>query len=368
MPYAPTIPTLAVSMGDPRGIGPEIIVKALLREPDLARRARIIVLGDDALMRAAAAALNAPHLFHQPRREFAATSVAPASATTIPSVQSVPTVSSVPFGNPPPNQIELFHVHAPAPTDLAAAGRASFACVNAAIDLAKRAPGAPLAADAIITAPISKEAWHAAGINYPGHTELLGESFASPRSAMLFVGPTLKVILVTIHIPLRDVPRVITADKVFDAIDLGARACREMGIASPRVGVAGINPHAGEHGLFGTEDQLNIIPAISRARAANINATGPVPGDAVFLQAVKGHFDLVVAMYHDQGLIPVKLLDREHAVNVTVGLEWQGRAIIRTSPAHGTAPDIAGQNKADPSSMIAAMRLAIEMCGQRADG
>jgi 4-hydroxythreonine-4-phosphate dehydrogenase len=247
------------------------------------------------------------------------------------------------------------------PEPTAEGGRVSFANLMEAIECVKRAPGTPGSADAIVTGPISKEAWHAAGIHFPGHTEALAQAFESPRSAMLFVGPSLRVILVTIHIPLAEVPIRITTAKVHSAIELGHRACRQLGVRWPRIAVAGLNPHAGEHGLFGTEDQRIIAPAVEQARREGMDVTGPIPGDVVFLKAARGHYDLCVAMYHDQGLIPMKLLDREHAVNVTVGLEWKGRDVVRTSPAHGTAYDIAGQGVADPSSMRAAIWSAIEM-------
>jgi 4-hydroxythreonine-4-phosphate dehydrogenase len=246
----------------------------------------------------------------------------------------------------------------------ALAGRASFAWVERAIEAVKRPMGDPWRAGAMVTAPIAKEAWRLAGGEagqFPGHTELLGERFSSPRSAMLFVGPTLRVILATIHVPLARVAGMLTAEKVYDAIWLGAQACREMGVSGPRVAVAGLNPHAGEGGMFGDEDAQVIAPAVGRARAEGIDATGPWPGDSVFLDAVKGRYDLVVAMYHDQGLIPVKLVDRARAVNVTVGLAHAGRSVVRTSPAHGTAFDIAGQGKADASSMVEAIEVARRM-------
>jgi 4-hydroxythreonine-4-phosphate dehydrogenase len=252
----------------------------------------------------------------------------------------------------------LASAHGAGPT--AQGGRYSFDLLLAAIteckSLSQEGRGA-----AIVTAPISKDAWSMAGIADPGHTEVLAREFASPQSAMLFVGPSLRVILVTTHIALRDVPRTLTTQRILDCIRLGARACRGLGIAAPRVALAGLNPHAGEGGLFGDEDDRIIAPAVSEARAEGIDATGPLPGDTVFLAAARKKFDLVVAMYHDQGLIPVKLLDREQAVNVTAGLRWQGRPVVRTSPAHGTAYDIAGKNLADPGSMRAAIELALQM-------
>ncbi len=318
-------PTIAISIGDPQGIGPEI-TRAALADPAVRAAARVLLF----------AHLSSSDSAH-PQLEGE-------------DIEFVSVSGDVERGGAPPT---------------AWAGRASFACVEAAIAAAKLDAGAPGHVDAIVTAPIAKEAWHLAGVPFPGHTELLAERFESPRSAMLFVGPRLKVILATIHVALSRVPTLLTADKIFDCIELGAKACRELGTPMPRVAVCGLNPHAGEHGMFGDEDARVIAPAIERARAAGIDATGPWPGDTIFLAAANGGYDLVVAMYHDQGLIPVKLLDQKFAVNVTVGLSWKGRRIIRTSPAHGTAFDIAGRGKADPSSMISAILLAARMAGTR---
>ena len=320
---APASPIrLAISTGDPRGIGPQI-TRAVLQTPGLLTGATPLVFGT---------------LDH--------------TAT-------------------------LSEAHA---------GLASYRAVLEAIEAVKRGE-----ADALVTAPISKAAWHAAGFTrHPGHTELLAEAFASPRSGMLFVGPSLRVMLATIHVPLARVPLVLTTERVLEAIGLTHQACLGLGVASPRIAVAGLNPHAGEGGLLGTEDDGLIAPAVAAARAAGINVAGPLSGDTVFNQAVinrthsatssrpqVAQFDAVVAMYHDQGLIPVKLLDGLQAVNVTVGLRWQGRAVIRTSPAHGTAFDIAGNpagpnfgptfgptfgaRTADPAGMVSAIALAIEM-------
>ena len=287
--------TIAVSTGDPLGIGPEISRAALTAAP------QGVVL--------------------------------------------------VPFGG-----LETWQSHGPRAAQVDA-GSASWNALCAAIEAVKRGE-----CDAIVTAPISKEAWHAAGMTtHPGHTEVLAEAFESPRSGMLFVGPKLKVMLATIHVPLAKVPGLLTSSVVLRAIELAHEACVAMGNASPRVAVAGLNPHAGEHGLLGAEDDAVIVPAIVKANTAGIDASGPWPGDTVFGRALKGEFDVVVAMYHDQGLIPVKLVDGAKSVNVTVGLSWNGRRVVRTSPAHGTAFDIAGTGKADPTSMIEAIRLAVEM-------
>ncbi len=339
---------LAISMGDPMGIGPEVTVKAiaLARETgELGQSFRVRVFGDGPVL-----GLLADELGHA-------------------DVFSDEHVNDAGF-----NRAGVSIVHAAAAvrdssdTALARAGLSSSLYVERAIESVKLAlepsEGVDIrarASDAIVTAPISKEAWHAAGVTFPGHTELLADRFDSPKSGMLFVGPSLRVILATIHIALREVPEKLTPWKILGAIELGERACREMGIARPRVAVAGINPHAGENGMFGDEDERIVRPAVERAREAGMDVRGPVPGDAIFSQALKGEHDLVVAMYHDQGLIPVKLVDRERTVNVTVGLAWEGQRVVRTSPAHGTASDIAGQNRADATSMLEAMRLAAKL-------
>ncbi|MGP1310321.1 MAG: 4-hydroxythreonine-4-phosphate dehydrogenase PdxA, partial [Phycisphaerales bacterium] len=240
-------------------------------------------------------------------------------------------------------------------------GAASFQWVEDAIALTKRADGDGLRADAIVTAPISKEAWALAGRGkYPGHTELLATRYQSKRAVMLFDSPGLRVALATIHIPLLSVSDTLTIGRVFDPIDLGNDALKALGVARPRIAVCGLNPHAGEGGLFGDEEERVIGPAIRLAQEAGIDARGPFPADTVFNKAVRGEFDLVVAMYHDQGLIPVKLLAWDTAVNVTLGLPS-----VRTSPDHGTAFDIAGKNKADAGSFSRAVELALRMVGER---
>ena len=304
-------PAIAITVGDPLGIGPEIVAAALA-DTGLTARADLRVYGSLDVGTGAANGARGP---------------------------------------------------------TAEGGRVSFESVERAIADAKRPPGDAARVEAIVTGPISKEAWHLAGHSWPGHTELLAERFESPKSGMLFVGPRLRVILATVHVPLGHVPEVLTTARVLECIELGAKACAELmkGAARSggraRVGVAGLNPHAGEHGLLGEEDARVIAPAVAAARAKGIDAQGPVPGDVVFGRAAKGEYDVVVAMYHDQGLIPVKLLDGARSVNTTVGLMWQGRRVVRTSPAHGTAFDIAGQGRADATSMKAAIELAIEMVG-----
>ena len=247
------------------------------------------------------------------------------------------------------------------PRATAESGLASMWFLERAIADCKREPGDPMRADALVTGPISKEAWSLAGFGrYPGHTELLAESFGAGRVRMMFEAPGLRTILVTTHIPLARVPETLTAERVLETILAGSEACVCLGVERPRIAVCGLNPHAGEGGLFGDEEPRAIVPAIERARAMGLAVSGPHPGDTVFTAARAGKHDLVVAMYHDQGLIPVKLLAFDRAVNVTVGLP-----IVRTSPDHGTAYDIARTNRADPGSMKAAIELAIRMCGRR---
>jgi 4-hydroxythreonine-4-phosphate dehydrogenase len=211
--------------------------------------------------------------------------------------------------------------------------------------------------DAIVTAPISKESWKLADAPWPGHTEMFAHKLKSPRKAMMFVAGPLKVALATIHLGLFDVRNKFTIGCVFEPIDLLNDALKEyFALDNPRIGVAGLNPHAGENGQFGDEEQRIIGPAILLAQEQGINCVGPIPADALFVKALHGEYDAVVAMYHDQAMIPVKLLDFEHAVNITIGMP-----LVRTSPAHGTAFDIAGRNLANPSSMKSAIMMAIQM-------
>lgn len=209
---------------------------------------------------------------------------------------------------------------------------------------------------AIVTAPLNKESMHAAGVDFPGHTEILAARSQTPHVAMMLVNDQLRVILATIHIALAEVSPSLSIDLELRTIELAALACHGMGIASPRIAVAGLNPHAGEQGKFGREDLDIIAPAIALARAKGIDATGPWPGDTVFMRARKGEFDICVAQYHDQGLIPIKYLGVDEGVNVTVGLPF-----VRTSVDHGTAFDIAGRGVADPGSLKTAFNLAISL-------
>ena len=233
----------------------------------------------------------------------------------------------------------------------AAAGRAAYDAVVAAVEDARAGR-----IDAIATAPINKEAFAAAALPWRGHTDLLGHLTGAARAVMMFYADALRVVLATVHIPLRDVPHALTQSVLEATIDLAHSDLPRFGFLSPRLALAGLNPHAGEHGLLGTEEETVLIPAVAACRARGIDVAGPYPADTVFVRAMRGEFSAVVACYHDQGLIPVKLAAFGRAVNVTLGLP-----IIRTSVDHGTAFDIAGRGVADPSSMIEAVRLAARL-------
>lgn len=324
----PDHPTIAVSMGDPGGIGAECLVKALA-DKDRRRSARFVIYGSAQPMRDAADRAGLEHDWWR---------IAEGSAIKAAEAHDVVLIDS---GG------ERF---AEGPTR--EGGRLSYRWVEQAIEACRSG-----SADGIVTGPISKTAWHAAGYKrFPGHTELLADRFRAKRVGMLFDSPKLRVILATVHLPLMDVRNVLTIGKVFDAIDLGNEACKGLGIDEPRIAVCGLNPHAGEGGLLGDEERRIIEPAIEHAVRTGIRAEGPFPGDTIFNRALGGGFDLIVAMYHDQGLIPVKLIGWDRAVNVTCGLP-----VPRTSPDHGTAFDIAGKDKADPGSTAAAIDLCVKL-------
>jgi len=239
-----------------------------------------------------------------------------------------------------------------APGQLSAdAGRSAYDAIVRAVEDAQQKK-----MDAIATAPINKEALRLAGLPWNGHTDLLAHLTGTRDVAMMFYSDALRVVLATVHIALADVPRALTKASLEATIDLTARELPRFGIAKARIAVAGLNPHAGEHGLFGREEETIIMPAIEACRARGIDVAGPFPADTVFVRARRGEFDVVVACYHDQGLIPVKLVAFGQAVNVTLGLP-----IVRTSVDHGTAFDIAGKGVADPQSMIAAVLLAARL-------
>ncbi|MEJ2649388.1 MAG: 4-hydroxythreonine-4-phosphate dehydrogenase PdxA [Sedimentisphaerales bacterium] len=321
---------IGITMGDAGGIGPEVIVKSLA-DPVIRKSAKFIIFGmNEHLCYAADAAEIEPfwgrHQHEKISRDYPHKVV----------VADYDEYSVPAWVKDPSEQ----------------AGEASLRFCLDAIEAAKRG-----IIDAIVTAPISKTSWKLAGAKWPGHTEMLAEQCKSPRKAMMFIGGPLKLALATIHMALFDIRNKFTIGCVFEPIDLLNDALIQyFGYENPKIGVAALNPHAGEDGQFGDEEQRIISPAILLAQEQGINCVGPIPADTLFLRASQGEFDGVIAMYHDQGMIPVKLLSFKEAVNVTIGLP-----IIRTSPAHGTAFDIAGKNVADPSSMKHAITTAIEM-------
>lgn len=318
---------VAVTMGDPAGIGPEIIVKTFA-DPDFAEPA--VVIGDVAMLSRAAALID-------PAIKIRAIAT-PDDARRQPGIIDVIAASDLP-ADLPLGQMD------------ARAGAAAHAYIERAVRLA-------LAGDvrAIATAPIHKEALKAAGIDHPGHTEILADLAETDDYAMMLFNDELRVILVTIHLALRAAIDSLTVETELKTIRLAHRAVRQLGVAAPRVAVAGVNPHAGEGGLFGAEDAAIVAPAVEQACAEGIDASGPWPGDTVFMQARQGRFDIVVAQYHDQGLIPVKYLGVDQGVNATVGLPF-----IRTSVDHGTAFDIAGTGQADHRSLKVAIEQAALM-------
>jgi 4-hydroxythreonine-4-phosphate dehydrogenase len=249
-------------------------------------------------------------------------------------------------------------IYAPSTHHVFEAGRLSADAGRAAFDVIVRAVEDARASrvDAIATAPINKEAFGLAGLPWNGHTDLLAHLTGAHQVAMMFFSEALRVVLATVHVPLADVPRLLTPQLVESTIALTARELPRFGFDHPRIAVAGLNPHAGEHGLFGHEEDTAIAPAVAASRSRGFNVSGPLPADTLFVRARRGEFDAVVACYHDQGLIPVKLLAFGQSVNVTLGLP-----IIRTSVDHGTAFDIAGKGIADPSSMVEAVLLAARL-------
>ena len=287
------LPRVGITAGDPAGIGPEIAIKA----------------AEDASVRAVC--------------------------------------EPVIYGPSSPDAIRAF----PRGRVSAEAGRAAYSAIVEAVDAARSGGIA-----AIATAPINKEAFAAAGLRWRGHTDLLAELTASRRVAMMFHSDPLRVVLATVHIPIAEVPAALTREVVEETIALTAAELPRFGFPAPRLAVCGLNPHAGEHGVIGSEDGDVLAPAVAAMAARGVQVQGPFPADTLFVRAVKGEFDAVIACYHDQGLIPVKLLAFGRAVNVTLGLP-----IVRTSVDHGTAFDIAGKGIADAGSMIEAVKLAARL-------
>ncbi len=324
------LPLLAITMGDPAGIGPEIVLKAL-RQHEVYQRCRPLVLGDQRVLERAAGWLAMEVSFERVDTP-AAGRYAPGTVTLLDLANAAPEEC-------PPGQVT------------AAAGRAAVEYVFRGCDLALARE-----VDGIVTAPLNKEAMNLAGFHYAGHTELLAERCNAERISMLLTAANLRVVHVSTHVSLEEAIRRVTRARVEQVIDLAYESCRALGIAEPRIAVAGLNPHASEGGLFGDQEAREIMPAVLAARARGLNVSDPQPPDTVFLRAVKGHYDIVVAMYHDQGHIPMKLLAFDSGVNVSIGLP-----IIRTSVDHGTAFDIAGKGIANEESLLAAIDVAVQM-------
>ncbi|AGF49798.1 4-hydroxythreonine-4-phosphate dehydrogenase [Candidatus Kinetoplastibacterium blastocrithidii TCC012E] len=317
---------IGITMGDPFGIGPEIIIKAYLSN----HLKRCIVYGDKFILSKASEMLN--------------------QNVNIISIDSND-IEKISFEKKCLyvlnccNNIDNKNFQAGTVSDTA--GYHSYAYIESAVkDAMDKKIGS------IVTSPLNKESLFEAGIKFPGHTEILAKLTNTKKYAMLMINDLIKVMLVTIHIPIANITNTITIGKELDTIRLAYKACRMMGIVNPHIAVAGLNPHAGENGILGKEEITIIKPAIKIAHNEGIYLSGPLPGDTIFMMARLGKFDMVIAQYHDQGLIPIKYLGIDHGVNVTVGLPF-----IRTSVDHGTAFDIAWKNKANHSSLVSAINM-----------
>ena len=327
MPISPSNkPVLALTMGDPSGIGAEIILKSLAKN-SVKRLADYILVGDSRILHKTSSFLKR----HQKKScKFSSGSVA------ILDLKNVP-LASFSFGK-----------------ERRAYGKAAIEYIEKACGLVRAN-----IADGIVTAPINKSSAKKAGFNFPGHTEFLADSFGIEEFVMMLTGGPLRVSLVSRHLPLKEVPRYLTSQKIINTIKATLQTLKnDFNISRPKVGVCALNPHGGESGLFGTEENRIIIPAVKKFSRKSV--VGPFPADALFYDAYRGKFDAVICLYHDQGLIPLKMIARDSGVNVTLGLPF-----ARTSPDHGTAFDIAGKGIADPSSMEAAIRLAAFMALNR---
>ena len=343
-----TFPTIAISTGDPAGIGPEVVLKALA-DRELSKSARWVVVGDAAIldMVGAQIGLKIPDCIVQDGGQI--------SAQWFRNKEQQKGTETA--------QVCLLDLRQLEPSQFAV-GKLNAACGRAALKYVRTATQLCLdgQADAMVTAPLNKEAVSLTGQSFTGHTEYIADLSEAAESRMLLVNDHLRVIHVSTHCSLRSACELDTP-RILRTIQLGNEALQSLGFDQPKIAVCGLNPHAGENGLFGSEDLELIVPAIQSAQDMGIMCGGPFPADTTFIQAVRGAYDLVVAMYHDQGHVPMKLLDFENTINVSLGLP-----IIRTSVDHGTAFDIAGRNQADPSSMKAAMKLAVTMSQNRHEG
>jgi len=317
-------------MGDPSGVGPEIIALAL---EDETFSGNCLVIGDIERLKAGARKAGSTT-----RYKVVDSPCRAGKDRKVPVLHVGLADPSIPFG-----QLS------------ARSGQCAYECVIKAIDLAMEG-----SVDAIVTAPLNKESIQLAGHMYPGHTEILADRTGATDTVMMLAAGAMRVLHVTTHIPLSQVPGTISTERILRVLELGNEALGKMGVQNPLFAVAGLNPHAGEGSIFGDEEERIIAPAIGLALKKGIRVEGPIPPDVVFLKMHRGKYDAIVAMYHDQGHIPLKLLAFEAGVNVSLGLP-----IIRTSVDHGTAFDIAGKGLADPGSLVEALRLAASMAGAR---
>jgi 4-hydroxythreonine-4-phosphate dehydrogenase len=332
-----TLPIIGITMGDPTGIGPEIIVKALSMEEPF-RACRPVVFGDREVLSRAIQIQNL--------------------STTLEAIDQIPQDGYLPqkiffF---PLSQLDITSLHFGQPDT--ACGEAMVRYIKEAV---KRAMNREL--DAITTCPINKKAMNEAGYSFPGHTELLAHLVGAQSVAMMFLGSKWRIVLVTIHLPLKDVSGSVSRDRILSILRLTDKGMKKyFGIPHPKIGVLGLNPHCGEGGLLGEEETREILPAIAEARLLGMDVEGPFPADSFFNISGRYAFDAVISMYHDQGLIPIKMLDFKEAVNFTLGLPF-----IRTSVDHGTAYDIAGKGLADPSNLVKAILTAANLSKSKKD-
>jgi len=331
------LPIIGVTMGDPTGIGPEIIVKALSTDEPF-RVCRPVVFGDHGVLSRAIRIQNLSATLEAidriPRDGYA-----PRKIFFFPLTQLE--VASLRFGQPD-----------------RACGEAMVRYIEAAV---KRAKDRTL--DAITTCPINKKAMNEAGFSFPGHTELLAHLTEAPSVAMMFLGSKWRIVLATIHLPLKDVSRWISKDRILQTLRLTDEGLKKhFGFPHPKIAVLGLNPHCGEEGLLGDEEKREILPAIEEAKVLGMDAAGPFPADSFFNMSGRYAFDAVIAMYHDQGLIPIKMIDFKEAVNFTLGLPF-----VRTSVDHGTAYDIAGKGLADPTNLVKAIFTAANLSKSKKD-
>ncbi|GGA36824.1 4-hydroxythreonine-4-phosphate dehydrogenase PdxA [Paenibacillus physcomitrellae] len=329
-------PIVGITMGDGAGVGPEIILKSL-GDPEIYDLCRPVVIGDSKILNRAKAFVH--------------------SDLKVETIQEEQ-IADLPysFGTVYCLDLNLLSEDLPIGQVSAEAGHAAFEYLAKAIDLANKK-----AIDAICTAPLNKEALHKGGHKYPGHTEILADLTGTDEFSMMLSAPKLKVIHVTTHVGIIDAVKMINPERVYRVIRLAHDTLVKSGIENPKIAVCGINPHAGENGLFGYgEEEEKVVPAVNKAQGEGINVVGPLPADTLFFRTVRGDFDIVVAMYHDQGHGPVKVLGLDAGVNITVGLP-----IIRTSVDHGTAFDIAGKGIVEEKSMTEAIRQAVELAPKR---